>query len=40
MWVGGPPNPVQPMRPHARSTVIRDGGGAAATAAGPGGSTG
>ena len=21
MWVGGPPKPTQPMRPHSRSTV-------------------
>jgi hypothetical protein len=25
MCVGGPPNPVQPIRPHCRSTVRVDG---------------
>ena len=24
MWVGGPPNPVHPMRPHSR-TMVRNG---------------
>jgi hypothetical protein len=24
MWMGGPPNPVQPMRPHCRRTVTTD----------------
>ena len=24
MWVGGPPNPMQPIRPHSRSTVASD----------------
>ncbi len=35
MWVGGPPNPMQPIRPHSRSTVARDaraGAGAVAPA--------
>jgi len=26
MWVGGPPKPIQPMRPHSRSTVVSEGG--------------
>jgi hypothetical protein len=30
MWVGGPPNPMQPIRPHSRSTMARDGLGGAA----------
>jgi hypothetical protein len=21
MWAGGPPNPMQPIRPHSRTTV-------------------
>ena len=23
MWAGGPPNPMVPMRPHSRTTVVR-----------------
>ncbi len=23
MWVGGPPNPMHPMRPHSRAMVVR-----------------
>jgi hypothetical protein len=23
MWVGGPPNPMQPIRPHSRAMVAR-----------------
>jgi hypothetical protein len=38
MWVGGPPKPMQPIRPHSRSTVARDT--RAGPAAGPGGGTG
>ena len=34
MWVGGPPNPMQPIRPHSRSTVASD------TRAGTGGGAG
>ena len=26
MWVGGPPNPMQPIRPHSRRIVSRPGG--------------
>src|SRR5438445_12637552 len=25
MWVGGPPKPVQPIRPQSRRTAVRDG---------------
>ena len=24
MWVGGPPNPIQPIRPHSRRIVASD----------------
>ncbi len=27
MWVGGPPKPVQPMRPHSRAIVARETSG-------------
>ena len=28
MWVGGPPNPMQPIRPHSRAMVVRRTGSA------------
>ncbi len=30
MWVGGPPNPMHPMRPHSRAMVVRRTGSPAA----------
>ena len=27
MCAGGPPNPIQPILPHSRATVARDGVG-------------
>ena len=32
MWVGGPPNPVQPMRPHCAAIVPRETSGRASGA--------
>ena len=32
MWVGGPPKPMQPIRPHSRTMVERDTAGRSSTA--------
>jgi len=33
MWVGGPPNPIQPIRPHSRRIVVSGTGSRAGAAA-------
>ena len=35
MWVGGPPKPMQPMRPHSRAIVTKPTGSAVGSMSGP-----